>query len=366
MDSIAGEQSISVARPIQPTDGLMRRPEDNSLIQSSWYSPDVVSQRVQLVQQIYRSIMHDGTHYGKIPGCGDKPTLLKAGSEQLLMTFKLAVRPEVLDLSTPDCARYRVTVHITHAPTGNYLGSGLGECSSDELKYKWRAAVCKEEWDAAPVERRRLVYKNGARGAYTVQQVRQEIADVANTVLKMAKKRAQIDATLTVTAASDIFTQDIEDTPIPVEDGEVEQKPQAMPQRKSATHTPTNQEPERRAENVTQPTAGKKHCQECGEVLESETCSRCGWTIGQPTMAHEEQQPRQNAPQQQVRQQAPTRQGTKISEAQGKRFFAVAMSNGITKPEMKQYLKNTFGIDSDRDLLMGQEYDRAIAWAQGQ
>ena len=36
-------------------------------------------------------------------------------------------------------------------------------------------------------------------------------ADHYNTVLKMAKKRALVDAVLTATAASDIFTQDLED-----------------------------------------------------------------------------------------------------------------------------------------------------------
>jgi hypothetical protein len=36
-------------------------------------------------------------------------------------------------------------------------------------------------------------------------------ADYYNTCLKMAKKRAHVDAILTVTAASDIFTQDLED-----------------------------------------------------------------------------------------------------------------------------------------------------------
>jgi hypothetical protein len=38
-------------------------------------------------------------------------------------------------------------------------------------------------------------------------------ADYYNTCLKMAKKRAHVDAILTATAASDIFTQDIEDMP---------------------------------------------------------------------------------------------------------------------------------------------------------
>jgi uncharacterized protein (UPF0335 family) len=40
-----------------------------------------------------------------------------------------------------------------------------------------------------------------------------DIADVYNTCLKMAKKRALIDAIITATAAGDIFTQDIEDDP---------------------------------------------------------------------------------------------------------------------------------------------------------
>ena len=39
-----------------------------------------------------------------------------------------------------------------------------------------------------------------------------DLADVYNTVLKIAKKRAHVDASLTATAASDIFTQDMEDT----------------------------------------------------------------------------------------------------------------------------------------------------------
>ena len=38
-----------------------------------------------------------------------------------------------------------------------------------------------------------------------------DIADCYNTVLKISKKRAYVDATIAATAASDIFTQDLED-----------------------------------------------------------------------------------------------------------------------------------------------------------
>ena len=46
-----------------------------------------------------------------------------------------------------------------------------------------------------------------------------DIADCYNTVLKMAYKRALVAATLNATAASDIFIQDLDDTPIPPENG---------------------------------------------------------------------------------------------------------------------------------------------------
>lgn len=170
-------------------------------------------EHVNRIQQVMHAVMKPDTHYGKIPYT-DKPTLYKAGSEVLLTTFKIGVDPQVEDLSTDDAVRYRVRCRGFHIPTGNDLGYGIGECSSREEKYCWRAAVCDQEFDDAPENRKRIKYgKKRGGGYYTAKQVRVEPADVANTVLKMAKKRAQIDLTLTATGASDIFTQDIEDVP---------------------------------------------------------------------------------------------------------------------------------------------------------
>ena len=35
--------------------------------------------RVNLIQEVMKAVMKEGVHYGKVPGCGDKPTLLKPG-----------------------------------------------------------------------------------------------------------------------------------------------------------------------------------------------------------------------------------------------------------------------------------------------
>ncbi len=49
------------------------------------YSVQQVLGQVALIQQIMAAAMKDGEHYGRIPGCGDKPTLLKPGAEKLCL-----------------------------------------------------------------------------------------------------------------------------------------------------------------------------------------------------------------------------------------------------------------------------------------
>ena len=170
-----------------------------------------VQAQVNLMQDVMRKTMFDGTHYGKIPGT-QSVSLYKAGAEKLMATFRLAADPETEDLSCDGEIHYRVKVRLLSA-SGQFLGAGIGECSSREDKYAWRAMVCQEEFDATPENRRRVKFAKYKGDVEKKKQVRTNPSDVANTILKMAKKRAQVDAVITVTAESDIFTQDIEDLP---------------------------------------------------------------------------------------------------------------------------------------------------------
>lgn len=170
-----------------------------------------VTQHAIAVQEVMAAIMKPNVHYGTIPGAGEKPTLLKAGAEVLCMTFRIADSYQVQDLSTDDLIRYRVTCIGRHQASDALLGSGMGEGSTGEEKYKWRKAVCLQEFEATPETHRRVKYGKKQGGFYTVEQVRTEPSDLANTVLKMACKRAKIAMVLNVTAASDMFSQDLED-----------------------------------------------------------------------------------------------------------------------------------------------------------
>lgn len=166
-----------------------------------------IRERRKVIKQILKDLMEKDVHYGIIPGTR-KPTLYKPGAEMILSTFQLSPEFEVIDRSTTDEIRYVIKTRITHYPTGIVMGHGLGEASSNEVKYKWRSAISEAEWEATPESRRRFKYEYNDE---VRKQVRTEIADAANTVLKMGKKRSLTDATFTVTACSDMFEQDLDD-----------------------------------------------------------------------------------------------------------------------------------------------------------
>lgn len=179
-----------------------------------------------LLHQLLKEAMVEGEDYGTIPGCGPKPALFKPGAEKVCFLFRIAPEIETEDLSEegpPKVIRYRVSVRGLSS-SGKFLGMGIGECSTAENKYAWRRAVSRDEWDATEETERRLKYhKDGAD-----RQIRTNPADQANTVLKMAKKRAMVDMVLTVTAASNIFSQ-ADDTPAgeEAEEGRKVQQPKA-------------------------------------------------------------------------------------------------------------------------------------------
>lgn len=152
---------------------------------------EAVIDRKRKMVKVMEAVMREGEHYGRIPGCGPKPTLLKAGAEVLAMTFGLAPTFRVDSNDLPNGHReYEVTCTLTHIASGTVISEGLGCGSTMESKHRWR---------------------RGNNGGARVENT--DPADVFNTVLKMAQKRALVGATLIACGASDLLTQDIEDLP---------------------------------------------------------------------------------------------------------------------------------------------------------
>lgn len=201
------------------------------------YMPiETMKRQVNLIQQAMKDIMIDGTHFGKIPGCGDKPTLLKPGAEKICLLFRLRASFQVEEKKLDSWHKEFYVVCSLMAADGSLVGQGVGSASTMESKHRWRYAEAESTGQAVPKEYWALKNEGRTqemqealggpgfvakktedgwmickRGDHKVEN--SDIADVYNTVLKMAKKRAHVDATLTATAASDLFTQDLEDIP---------------------------------------------------------------------------------------------------------------------------------------------------------
>ena len=205
-------------------------------------SVDSLVRQVALIQEVMGKIMKSGEHYGKIPGCGDKPTLLKPGAEKLGFTFRLAPEFEVNIVDHPAYHReYQITCHLRHIPTGVIVGEGVGTCTTMEGKYRYRwdnsnVLVPGEYWKTRDKDLLGGPFNTTRKidGKWWIFQRAEHDnpADYYNTCEKMAKKRAHVDAILTATAASDLFIQDIEDLPqaaAPIDQVEppTMQKPQA-------------------------------------------------------------------------------------------------------------------------------------------
>ena len=193
---------------------------------------DSVVRQVNMIQDVMRRVMHDGEHWGTIPGT-NKPTLLKPGAEKLSMTFRFAPTYEIKMTNLPNGHReYEVVTTLTHIPTGAIVGQGVGSCSTMESRYRFRKAdqKCPECGKETIIKGKKeygggwlcyqkkggcgTKFKDGDTNIENQNMGRVEYdspADYWNTVLKMAKKRSHVDAVLTATAASDIFTQDVED-----------------------------------------------------------------------------------------------------------------------------------------------------------
>ena len=165
------------------------------------------------VHKLLTEVLKEGLDddYAKIPGT-KKYALLKPGAEKICNLFAFVPTiPKIEERWDGDDVTFRVTVCLSSA-SGRLLGEGIGSASTRETKFAWRKAVCTEEYEAAEPHQRRVKWfvddRSGEAG--TILQIREIPADKENTILKIGKKRSLIDAVLTITGTSNLFTQDVE------------------------------------------------------------------------------------------------------------------------------------------------------------
>lgn len=177
-----------------------------------------------LVATYFKDVMEEGVDYGVIPGT-DKPTLFKAGAEKLCEFYGYAPmvkdRQETIDYKS-GFYRCVITMALIHRGSGTTVAEGVGECNTREARYFYRW-VTETNLKKTPElyamraslkqEKRSGRSRGSQGGTWEATYYRLENDDLFtlwNTVLKMAKKRALVDVTLSSTRSSGLFSRGAE------------------------------------------------------------------------------------------------------------------------------------------------------------
>ncbi len=185
------------------------------------------------IREFVAAELREGHDYGVIPGTGSKPTLYQPGAQKTAMYFncrpKFRVKAHELGGGHVE---YVVVTELISRNTERIVGSGLGSCSTMESKYRFRNAsrTCPSCGGSFIIAGKKeygggwICFKKKGGCGVKFKDADRRITDQAvgivenenphdqrNTVLKMAKKRSQVDAALNLGCMSELFTQDLEE-----------------------------------------------------------------------------------------------------------------------------------------------------------
>jgi hypothetical protein len=162
--------------------------------------------KISQMQALVQNTLKKDHDYGVIPGT-KKPTLLKPGAEKICMLFGLTPQYEFLQV-IEDYTRefFSYDLKCTLIKNSSPVAQGVGSCNSKEKRYRY-ITVDKLPEDYIGINEK--IEDRYGRIRYKIENP--DLYNFVNTVLKIAKKRAFVDAILQVASLSDIFTQDLED-----------------------------------------------------------------------------------------------------------------------------------------------------------
>lgn len=172
-------------------------------------------QAINKFQQVVHANLIVGQDFGVIPGTS-KPTLLKPGAEKITKLLGLCDHYIIIDRQedwTKPFFRYLVQCKLVPVSNdGIVVSEGFGECNSMESKYRYRwvwPSELPEGFDKTKTIRKLVDTRKGKATQYRIEN--DDVFTQVNTLIKMAKKRALVDAALSAGRLSNVFTQDIED-----------------------------------------------------------------------------------------------------------------------------------------------------------
>ncbi len=167
---------------------------------------------MQYMAQGIKEALVSGTDYDKIQGCGDKPTLLKSGASKICLLFGLIQQYAIVKAESDYNKSFTIQTKY-----GAKTVQGLFNYVI-EVKLINNDGTC---------------YASGIGQCTNKEKGKQEMNE--NSIVKMAKKRALVDAVLSIADMSAVFAQDLEDYGTKVQ---FQNKVKAAPQINKVSTTP--------------------------------------------------------------------------------------------------------------------------------
>lgn len=243
---------------------------------------DMIAQRAELNRYVNACLVQDTPgkvdgDYGTIPGAGDRKVLHLPGAQKLCRMRGLSPDYDILSEDEDWTGEkhggepfFNYKIKCILYREDRRMGSGVGACNSFEKKYRYvnsqrTCPGCGQPFIFAQKSERGggffcwqskggcgRQFKPGTPECVVLEKqdagktANPDAADLQNTILKMAKKRAYIDATLSVVGASEFFTQDVDTEHKPQPPTSVE-RPQQM---STADNMHMRQPPQKHNEQV--------------------------------------------------------------------------------------------------------------------
>ena len=186
-----------------------------------------------LLDEFVKTVMVKGQDYGTVPGI-DKPFLWKAGADNIIAAMRCHSESRQTDGTINPATGFVIYEHeavIKRNVSGMVIAQGVGCCTNQETKYRWRDAqrLC-PECQAPAIIKGKAEYGGGwlcwnkrggcgfkfMDGDPTIEDQplgrveNPDPLDQTNTIMKMSEKRAVVDATLKLPGVARFFSQDFE------------------------------------------------------------------------------------------------------------------------------------------------------------
>ncbi len=167
---------------------------------------------LKMAERLVTEVLEEGIDFGQIPGVAGKG-LWDPGASKIINAFECYPRHKILyHEETDDRITWAIECEIILRANGAVVGAGVGSCSTREPKYKYRwftkgeateLGFTEPQIDAAKSKKGKRRSQEG--NFYEVTEYRlenPEYGEQVNTILQMAAKRSETDASKTLPAVA--------------------------------------------------------------------------------------------------------------------------------------------------------------------